>query len=137
MLTCALWYSLYDIYKGWKGLHQYPTYSPDLHFYARVPSTELVLVDLVARELVRPFNSFLHEFVRDSWCVSSGVHLYPVSEVVVVLLDLALKKPAFSGVSMAILSFYACKNLHKQATHKVFHAPMSFFDTTVSGDQAG
>ncbi|KAG9048922.1 hypothetical protein FS837_011659 [Tulasnella sp. UAMH 9824] len=37
------------------------------------------------------------------------------------------------GVTMSILSFYACKNLHKQATNKVFHAPMSFFDTTPLG----
>ncbi|KAG8946658.1 hypothetical protein FRC04_011552 [Tulasnella sp. 424] len=37
------------------------------------------------------------------------------------------------GVTMSILSFYACKSLHKQGTHKVFHATMSFFDTTPLG----
>ncbi|KAG8995314.1 hypothetical protein FRB94_009286 [Tulasnella sp. JGI-2019a] len=37
------------------------------------------------------------------------------------------------GVSMALLSFYACVSLHHQALGKVFHAPMSFFDTTPLG----
>ncbi|KAG8935993.1 hypothetical protein FRC02_005189 [Tulasnella sp. 418] len=37
------------------------------------------------------------------------------------------------GGSMAVLSFYACETLHRQAVEKIFHAPMAFFDTTPLG----
>lgn len=37
-----------------------------------------------------------------------------------------------SGAMFAFLSYFASKNLHQGAITRVLHAPMSFFETTVS-----
>lgn len=39
-----------------------------------------------------------------------------------------------SGAMFAFLSYFASKRLHQMAIERVLHAPMSFFETTVSLD---
>jgi hypothetical protein len=41
--------------------------------------------------------------------------------------------PCCSGVGMDFISFYVSQNLHHKSVRNAIYAPMSFFDTTVSG----
>lgn len=55
------------------------------------------------------------------------IQLYAALGITQALMTLVL------GLTMAFFNFYASRNLHKNAVHRVFFAPSSFFDTVPLG----
>ncbi|KAL7411550.1 ABC protein [Mrakia frigida] len=105
----------------------YSTFSKAGYGNVLIPSILLLCVLMQGSQTLGSY--WIVWWQADHWNRSAGFYmaLYAALGITQALMTLVL------GLTMAFFNFYASRNLHKNAVHRVFFAPSSFFDTVPLG----